>query len=126
MATDERIEGKVAYTNGPSSIAINRGADHGVQIGMHFHIYRGININDPDTGEYIGTVEEWLSNGKVREVQPLFAVLFREWAFHYEIAIGNTVRQWVPPEKPCARAAKASPVVVVQLMPLRPISGKGC
>lgn len=55
---DERIRGRVARVLNSREIAINRGAEHGVTEGMRFAVLSdaGENIEDPDTGEVLGSV----------------------------------------------------------------------
>jgi hypothetical protein len=55
----DRIEGKVAQLIDSQTLVINRGSEHGVELGMRFAVLnpRGAEISDPDTGEKIGSVE---------------------------------------------------------------------
>jgi hypothetical protein len=54
----ERIRGKVARVLNARELVINRGADDGVSEGMRFAVLSdaGENIEDPDTGELLGSV----------------------------------------------------------------------
>jgi hypothetical protein len=54
----ERIRGKVARVLNAREIAINRGVEHGVTEGMRFVVLSdaGENIQDPDSGEVLGSV----------------------------------------------------------------------
>ncbi len=55
----ERIRGKVARVLSDRDVALNKGSLDGVKVGMVFKIL-GVTestINDPDTGEHIGTAE---------------------------------------------------------------------
>lgn len=53
------IEGKVAGILTKRELAINRGAADGVEIGMRFAILnrQGIEVEDPDSGDVLGSVE---------------------------------------------------------------------
>ena len=54
----EPIRGKVARVLNEREIAINIGTAHGVGVGMHFDVMdAGEDINDPDTGEVLGSIE---------------------------------------------------------------------
>ncbi len=54
----ERIRGRVARVLNAREIAINRGEEHGVTEGMCFAVLSdaGENIEDPETGEALGSV----------------------------------------------------------------------
>ncbi|MGH3767391.1 MAG: hypothetical protein ACRDS0_08990 [Pseudonocardiaceae bacterium] len=54
-----RIEGKVAQILNSRELVINRGVEHGVEIGMQFAVLnnKGGDIKDPDTGGSLGSVE---------------------------------------------------------------------
>ncbi len=66
------IEGKVAQILNEREVAINVGAEHGVESGMKFEILseKLIVITDPDTGDEIGTREQVKVRVKVVELQP--------------------------------------------------------
>ena len=53
------IRGKIARVLNSREVAINKGADDGVKIGMTFKILstKGSEIKDPDTGEPLGSVD---------------------------------------------------------------------
>ena len=52
------IEGKIAEIIDTATVVINRGYKDGVEEGMRFIIYEpGNEIEDPDTGESLGTFE---------------------------------------------------------------------
>ena len=55
----ELIRGKVAKILNTREVALNIGSEHGVEPGMFFDILSpaGLSIEDPDTGEYLGSVE---------------------------------------------------------------------
>lgn len=54
----ERIRGRVARVLNSREIAINRGEEHGVTEGMRFAVLSdaGENIEDPESGEILGSV----------------------------------------------------------------------
>jgi hypothetical protein len=56
----EPIRGKVARILNSRDLVINRGANHGVDVGMRFMVIdtSGENITDPDTGEVIGSLQK--------------------------------------------------------------------
>ena len=70
------IEGLVADVLTNRELAINRGAKHGVEIGMRFRILanRGTDIRDPETGEILGTVEILKTVVKIVDVKENLSV----------------------------------------------------
>jgi hypothetical protein len=68
----DRIEGKVAQLIDGQSLAINRGSEHGVRVGMRFAVLnpRGSEVRDPDTDEVIGSVELEKVVVKIVRVEP--------------------------------------------------------
>ena len=72
----EPIRGKVARVLNSREVAINKGSDDGVEIGMIFKILstKGSKIEDPDTGESLGSVDLVKSSVKVTVVQDRIAV----------------------------------------------------
>jgi hypothetical protein len=71
----DRIEAKVARVLSADSLVINRGSDHGVEIGMRFRVLnrRGLAIVDPDTGLPLGDAEISKAEVKVISVESGFA-----------------------------------------------------
>src|SRR4051812_26924278 len=67
----ELISGKVARILNARELAINRGAAHGVQEGMRFAVLddSGEDIQDPDTGEILGSVVRQKVDVEVFSVQ---------------------------------------------------------
>jgi hypothetical protein len=72
----EPIRGKIARVLNTREVAINKGTDNGVEIGMIFKILstKGSEIKDPDTGESLGSVESVKTTVKVIAVQERIAV----------------------------------------------------
>ena len=72
----EPIRGKVARILNSREVAINRGANHGVEVDMVFNILStsGSDIKDPDTGEVLGSYERTKVKVKVREVQERISI----------------------------------------------------
>ena len=72
----EPIRGKIARVLNTREVAINKGTDNGVEIGMVFKILstKGSEIKDPDTGESLGSVELVKTTIKVIAVQERIAV----------------------------------------------------
>ena len=70
------IRGKVARVLNSREIAINKGSDDGVEIGMIFKILstKGSEIKDPDTGKPLGSVDLVKTSVKVTVVQERIAV----------------------------------------------------
>ena len=70
------IRGKVARVLNSREVAINKGSDDGVKIGMIFKILstKGSEIEDPDTGESLGSVELVKTRVKVTAVQKRISV----------------------------------------------------
>lgn len=67
----EPIRGKVARVLNSREVALNKGSNDGVSIGMIFKILSptGSAIKDPDTGEIIGSLELTKTRVKVTAVQ---------------------------------------------------------
>ncbi|MER7994399.1 hypothetical protein [Micromonospora chalcea] len=72
----ERIRGKVAQLIDERTLVINRGAEHGVQVGMRFAVLnrKGADVVDPDTNEPIGSVDVEKVLVKVVRVEARLAV----------------------------------------------------
>lgn len=72
----ERIEGQVARVINAREVAINRGAEHGVEEGMRFAILNrhGADITDPETGDVLGSVEVDKAIVKIVRVSPRLSV----------------------------------------------------
>ena len=70
------IRGKVARVLNSREVAINKGSDDGVEIGMIFKILstKGSEIKDPDTGEPLGSVDLVKTSVKVTVVQERITV----------------------------------------------------
>ena len=72
---EDLIRGKVAKILNHREMVINRGAEHGVQVGMRFEILEPEEvITDPDTSNQIGAIQRAKVNVKVSEVGPLYAI----------------------------------------------------
>jgi len=97
----DRIEGKVAQLIDGQTLVINRGSEHGVNVGMRFAVLnpRGAEIRDPDTGETIGSVEIDKVVVKVVRVEDKLAVArtFRTFrtgsSLWSSLALGGGVRR---------------------------------
>ena len=76
MSPTQPIRGKVARVLSSRGIAINRGFQHGVKIGMIFNVLstKGSEITDPDTGESLGSVDLVKTSVKVTIVQERISV----------------------------------------------------
>lgn len=72
----EPIRGSVARVLSSRDVAINKGSDDGVEVGMIFKILSptGSEITDPDTGDLLGSVELTKIRVKVTAVQERIAV----------------------------------------------------
>ena len=70
------IRGKVARVLNNKKVALNRGVNDGVRVGMVFSILSpyGSDIRDPDTGETLGAVEMSKATVKVTDVQERLSV----------------------------------------------------
>ena len=75
-SADQPVRGKVARVLNTREVAINKGADDGVEIGMIFKILspKVSEIEDPDTGELLGSVDLVKTRVKVTIVQERIAV----------------------------------------------------
>ena len=67
----KRIKGKVARILNSKEVALNIGRKNGVELGMLFNILdsKSYEIEDPDTGEMIGSVERPKVRVKITHVQ---------------------------------------------------------
>ena len=76
MSSPEPIHGKVARVLTTREVALNRGSTDGVRSGMVFKILtpKGSEIEDPDTGEVIGSVELEKARVRVTSVQDRVSV----------------------------------------------------
>ena len=64
------IQGKVARILNKRVVVLNRGASHGVELGMEFNILSPTDheIKDPDTGEILGSIKRTKIKVKVTSV----------------------------------------------------------
>ena len=67
----EPIRGKVARIINAREVVLNIGDDHGVRVGMSFDILtpKGFDIQDPDTGESLGTFQRAKNRVEVIQTQ---------------------------------------------------------
>lgn len=79
----ERIEGAVARILNARELVVNRGVEHGVQIGMELAVLnsKGGEIKDPETGESLGSVE-------------LPKVVLKVVQVYDKMAVASTFRQY--------------------------------
>lgn len=70
------IRGKVARVLNSRDIAINVGAEKGVDVGMHFDVLdpKYENITDPDTGELLGSIEHPKVRVQITRVQEKLSI----------------------------------------------------
>ena len=76
MIQTKLITGKVAHVLNSREVALNRGANDGVEPGMVFRILSpaGFEVRDPDTGELLGSVENVKFRVRVVSVQDRISV----------------------------------------------------
>jgi len=74
--SDGLITAKVARVLNTTDLALNRGADAGVEVGMRFAILsdRGEDIRDPDTNEILDSVQIAKTLIKIVNVSPKLSV----------------------------------------------------
>ena len=72
----ERIRGKIAKILNSREVAVNIGHEHGVTSGMVFDILAspGDEVEDPDTGDFLGLVEQAKARVKIKRAYEKFAV----------------------------------------------------
>lgn len=65
------IRGKVAQILNTRDLVINLGSDNGVTLGMYFDVMdpKGTDIEDPDTGEVLGSIERPKVRVKISRVE---------------------------------------------------------
>jgi hypothetical protein len=70
------ITGVVARILNSRELVINRGTDHGVDVGMYFEVLapEGEDIKDPETGQSLGSIERPKVAVRIIEAQPLLSV----------------------------------------------------
>jgi hypothetical protein len=73
---DIAIRAKVAQLLNSTDLALNKGANHGVEVGMKFAVLDpiGRDIEDPETGEVIGSVDIAKTVLKIVRVEPGLSV----------------------------------------------------
>jgi hypothetical protein len=75
MTTAKAIMGKVAKVLNARELAINRGVDDGVQLGMRFQVLEPeVVIEDPDTKEQLGLLQRGKIKVKVVEAHAKYSV----------------------------------------------------
>ena len=72
----EPIKGKVARILNEREIAINLGTSKGITVGMYFDVIdsNGENIEDPDTGEVLGSIDRPKVRVEVIHVQDKLSI----------------------------------------------------
>lgn len=71
----DRITGKVADVTSDRELIINRGAEDGVEEGMHFYVRdQPVAVKDPDTGDVLGEVSPIKIVVRAEEVAPRFCI----------------------------------------------------
>jgi hypothetical protein len=68
------LDAKVARVLSDTSIAINVGEDAGVGTGDTVIVWRSVDVEDPDTGDVLGTVRLQNLRLQVYDVRPLFCL----------------------------------------------------
>ena len=76
MEEPKRITGAVARILNSRELVLNRGSEHGVKTGMHFEVLapEAENIEDPDSGEVLGSVDRPKVAVRIVQVQPKLSV----------------------------------------------------
>lgn len=76
MTDKKLVTGHVAKVLNSRQLAINKGADDGVKVGMVFTVFdqKGEDIKDPITGQNLGSVKRPKVDVKVIEVEPKLSV----------------------------------------------------
>jgi hypothetical protein len=81
------LTGKVAAILNSRELAMNIGANGGIEVGMVFRVLGEAVLKDPDTGEQLGTVRHEKGRVKVTAVEKRFAIA-RTFET-YEVNIGG-------------------------------------
>lgn len=83
------IRGKVARILNSRELAINVGSEHGVRMGMKFDVMdpRGQDIEDPDTGKILGSLDRAKKRVEVVQVRER---LSRARTRSYRVNVGGT------------------------------------
>jgi hypothetical protein len=68
------IRGKVAKVLNDREVVINRGKDHGVELGTRFKLLETVEIQDPDTRDGIGTITREKIRFMVVHLQPSMSI----------------------------------------------------
>lgn len=68
------VQGKVAMILNDREVVINRGKDHGVEMGAKFKVVETVEVEDPDTKETIGTIEREKIRLEVAHLEPAMSI----------------------------------------------------
>ena len=97
----ERVDGKVAQVLNSREVALNIGSDKGVRVGMYFDILEPKDIEDPDSGESLGSIDRPKVRVKVTHVQEnlsVAATYLKKRVNVGGIALGDFSRMLMPPK----------------------------
>lgn len=115
--SQEPIRGKVAQILSDRELVINKGSLDGVTTGMEFNIIRTVPVEDPDTSQLLGKVEQRIISLEVFVIQEHLSVLFSKYksitvgdkgpftrsllsSSKALVNIGDLVVQYIKEEKP--------------------------
>ena len=92
------IEGKVAAILNERDLVVNRGADAGVKEGMRFKVTESkLLLEDPDTGETLGDLDQEKIRVKIVEVRPKFSIAktYETYIVNVGGTAPNTLTGWL-------------------------------
>lgn len=68
------VQGKVAMILNDREVVINRGKEHGVELGTRYKVVETVQVKDPDTKETIGTIEREKIRFEIAHLEPAMSI----------------------------------------------------
>ena len=87
----EPVRGKVAKVLSARRLVINRGSEHGVELGMRFRVLEELDITDPDTGDLLSDAPHEVIKVEVIDVEPRYAIAHTYEAYYIPDLPSNTL-----------------------------------
>ena len=87
----EPIRGKVAKVLSARRLVINRGSEHGVDLGMRFRVLEELDITDPDTGDLLSDAPHEVIKVEVIDVEPRYAIAHTYEAYYVSDLLSNVL-----------------------------------
>lgn len=68
------VRGKVAMILNDREVVINRGKEHGVELGTRYKVVETVEVEDPDTKKVIGTIEREKIRFEIAHLEPAMSI----------------------------------------------------